>query len=165
MAEETQAAGAEAAGDGRQFALQRIFVKDASFENPRGIASFQGEWKPEVKLDLNMARNPIDDRNWEVILSLTITVKNGDETAFLVEVHQGGIFLCVGLDEEQTRQISNTVAANILFPYAREAVDNLSVKGGFPPLQIAPINFDALYQQALAQKDAEAGAESTEQTH
>jgi preprotein translocase subunit SecB len=109
-----------------------------------------------------MARNPIDEFNWEVLLSLTITVKNADETAFLVEVHQGGVFLCDGLDEDQTRQVLNTVAANILFPYAREAVDNLVVKGGFPPLQVAPINFDALYQQALVQKQAK---EAEEQTH
>ncbi|MFT6310719.1 MAG: preprotein translocase subunit SecB [Porticoccus sp.] len=164
MAEETPTAAvaAEAPTDERQFALQRIFIKDVSFENPRGVAAFKGEWKPEVNLDLNMARNPIDERNWEVLLSLTITVKNADETAFLVEVHQGGVFLCNGLDEDQTRQVLNTVAANILFPYAREAVDNLVVKGGFPPLQVAPINFDALYQQALTQKQAK---EAEEQTH
>ena len=112
-----------------------------------------------------MARNPVDERNWEVILSLTITVNNGGETAFLVEVHQGGIFLCTGLSEDDTRQVLNTVAANILFPYAREAVDNLAVKGGFPPLQVAPINFDALYQQALAQKQAKESAEGAEATH
>ncbi|MFT4997132.1 MAG: preprotein translocase subunit SecB [Chitinophagales bacterium] len=164
MAEETPTAAVatEAPTDERKFALQRIFIKDVSFENPRGVAAFKGEWKPEVNLDLNMARNPIDEFNWEVLLSLTITVKNADETAFLVEVHQGGVFLCDGLDEDQTRQVLNTVAANILFPYAREAVDNLVVKGGFPPLQVAPINFDALYQQALVQKQAK---EAEEQTH
>ena len=78
-----------------------------------------------------------------------------DKNAFLVEVQQAGIFFAAGIDEEPLKQLLATVAPNILFPYAREAIDALVVKGGFPPLMLSPVNFDALYQQAMAQQAAQ----------
>jgi len=96
------------------------------------------------------------------VLTLTVTAKMGEETAFLVEVQQAGIFYVVGIDGEPLRQVLATVGPNILFPYARESIDALVVKGGFPPLMLSPVNFDALYRQAVAQQAAQDGAGSTE---
>jgi len=155
MSEENNAIGqAGAQAQGAQLALQKIYVKDVSFESPRGHEAFNGEWRPEVNMDMNIGRKSVAGDNWEVVLSLTLTVKNGGETAFLVEVHQAGIFLCRGFTEDQLRQVQHTACPNILFPYAREAIDGLVVKGGFPAMMLAPINFDALYMQAVAQRNA-----------
>jgi preprotein translocase subunit SecB len=111
-----------------------------------------------VNVDLNNKSSRVDDQgNHEVVLTLTITATLEEQTAFLVEVQQAGIFFISGLEEDAMRQLLATVAPTILFPYAREAIDNLVVKGGFPALMIAPVNFDALYRQAVAQQAAEAG--------
>lgn len=152
MAEENQA-GANA--EQPQFSLQRIYVKDLSFEAPMGHQAFQKQWRPQVQLDLNTATDKIDDKNHEVVLTLTITAKQDDEAAFLIEVQQGGIFACDGFEPQQLHQVLNIMCPNILFPYAREAVDTVVTKGSFPPLMIAPVNFEALYQQALAKQQAE----------
>ena len=98
-----------------------------------------------------------------MVLTVTITAKVEEETAFLVEVQQAGIFFIKGFADEELRRIVGTAAPNILFPYARECIDTLCVKGGFPPVMLAPINFDAMYQQALAQ--AQAAPEGGEPTH
>ncbi len=149
MAEENAAAASEA----QQFALQRIFIKDLSFEAPQGAAAFKQQWQPQVNLDLNTRNGQLDADNYEVVLTLTVTAKQGEDTAFLVEVQQGGVFLCKGLEGEQLHQVLGSLCPSILFPYARETIDSLVVKGSFPPLMIAPVNFEALYQQALVQQD------------
>ncbi len=149
MAEENQAGGQ---ANQPQFALQRIYIKDLSFEAPQGHAAFQKQWRPQVQLDLNTATKKLDDKNYEVVLTLTITAKQEDEPAFLVEVQQAGIFGCDGFEPQQLHQVLNIMCPNILFPYARETVDTLVIKGSFPPLMVAPVNFEALYQQALAKQ-------------
>ena len=103
-----------------------------------------------------------EEGNHEVVLTLTITAKLEDQTAFLVEVQQAGIFFVAGIEGEALRLLVATVAPTILFPYAREAMDNLVVKGDFPPLMIAPVNFDALFRQAVAHQAADAPAEGAE---
>ena len=142
-----------------QFALQRIYVKDISFESPKSPEVFQTQWQPEVKLDLNTSNRPLEDGLFEVVLSLTITVDNGPEdnkeTAFVVEVQQAGVFLARGLGEEELHRTLGAFCPNVLFPYAREAVDNLVLRGSFPPLMLAPVNFDALYMQAREQQAQE----------
>ncbi len=138
--------------DQQQFALQRIYVKDLSFEAPLGPEAFRQQWKPKVKLDLNTKNAKAEDNIYEVVLTLTITAHQEDKTAFLIEVQQAGLFLCKGLEGDQLHQVLGSVCPNILFPYAREAVDNIVLKGSFPPLMIAPVNFDALYQQAMQQQ-------------
>jgi preprotein translocase subunit SecB len=116
-----------------------------------------------VNVDLNTRSSKADETgNHEVILTITVTAKMEDKSAFLVEVQQAGIFFAAGIEEDSLKQILATVAPNILFPYAREAIDALVVKGGFPPLMLAPVNFDALYQQAMAQQAAQGGGEVTE---
>ena len=98
-------------------------------------------------------------------LTITITAKVEEETAFLIEVQQAGIFFITGFEGEDLRRIVGTTAPNILFPYARECIDTLCVKGGFPPVMLAPINFDAMYQQALAQAQTAPAAEGDAATH
>lgn len=149
MAEE-QAANTQAPQ--QQFALQRIYTKDLSLESPNTPQIFKKQWQPQVNVDLGTKSDKIDEQgNFEVVLTITITAKVEEETAFLVEVQQAGIFFITGFEGEELRRILGTAAPNILFPYARECIDTLCVKGGFPALMLAPINFDAMYQQALAQ--------------
>lgn len=146
-----------------QFALQRIYMKDISFESPKAPEIFQKQWQPEVKLDLSTSNRPLEEGLYEVVLSLTATVENGSEggasdkkeTAFVTEVHQAGVFLAKGLDEEELHRTLGAFCPNILFPYAREAIDNLVLRGSFPPLMLAPVNFDALYMQAREQQSAQ----------
>ncbi len=143
----------------QQFAMQRIYTKDLSFESPSTPNVFKQQWQPKVNVDLNTKSDKLDDNgNFEVVLSITITAKIEEDTAFLVEVKQAGIFMVTGFEGENLRRILGTAAPNILFPYARETIDGLCVKGGFPPVMLAPVNFDALYQQALAQAQQEAPA-------
>lgn len=142
----------------QQFALQRIYVKDVSFETPGGIEVFRQAWKPRVNLEMNTRQNKIDDQNFEVVLTLSVTASQEDKTAFIVEIQQAGIFYVTGLEEQQLRQVLATVCPSILFPYAREAIDSLVVRGSYPPLMLAPVNFDALYVQAMRQQQEKAQA-------
>jgi len=144
----------------QQFAIQKIYIKDVSFESPNTPTIFTKEWQPDVSLDLNTNAHPIGEGVYEVVLSLTTTVKNQDETAFLVEVQQAGIFSISGFSEADMGQMLGSFCPNILFPYAREAISDLVTKGGFLPLLLAPVNFDALYAQHLAQQQQPETAET-----
>ena len=165
MAEEEVTAGA-AAAEGQaeqQFVMQRIYSKDMSFESPATPNIFKKQWQPQVNVELNTKSDKIDEQgNFEVVLTITVTSKLEEETAFLVEVQQAGIFMINGFEGEDLRRILGTAAPNILFPYARENIDSLCVKGGFPPVMLAPVNFDALYQQALVQAQNQAAADGAE---
>lgn len=162
MAEEDVVANQEEQPQ-QQFVMQRIYAKDLSFESPSSPDIFKKQWQPKVNVELNTKSDKIDDQgNYEVVLTITITSKVEEETAFLVEVHQAGIFLIKGFEGEDLRRIMGTAAPNILFPYARENIDALCVKGGMPPVMLAPVNFDALFQQALAQAKAQAEAGGAE---
>jgi preprotein translocase subunit SecB len=144
----------------QQFAVQRIYTKDLSFESPSTPAVFKKQWQPSVGVDLNTKSETLDgEGNFEVVLSITITAKTEEETAFLIEVQQAGIFSIQGIEGEDLRRVLGTAAPNILFPYAREIIDATCVKGGFPPLLLAPVNFDALYLQAISQ--AQSGESAT----
>ncbi|ACR11656.1 protein-export chaperone SecB [Teredinibacter turnerae] len=143
-----------------RFGIKRIYMKDMSFETPMGVQAFQVQWQPKVNQDLNTQVNKLDENHYEVVLKLTITVKmNDDKTAFLAEVHQAGLFEVAGLEAPQLQRLLSSACPEILFPYAREALDSLATRGGFPPLQLPPINFDALFSQAMnqAQQQAEQG--------
>ncbi|MDB5982046.1 MAG: secB [Pseudomonas sp.] len=133
-----------------QFSLQRIYVRDLSFEAPKSPAIFRQEWTPSVSLDLNTRQKSLEGDFYEVVLTLSVTVSNGDEVAFIVEVQQAGIFLIKGLDAASMSHTLGAFCPNILFPYARETIDSLVVRGSFPALMLAPVNFDALYAQELA---------------
>lgn len=143
-----------------EFNIQRIYIKDVSFEAPNTPQSFRTEWRPQVTLDIRTNATTLDPDNHEVVLTVTATVKLNDQTAFLAEVQQAGIFMIRSFPQDQVKQLLGSYCPNILFPYAREAVSDLVTRGGFPPLYLAPINFDLLYQQQLQQsqqKEGEAG--------
>lgn len=131
------------------FALQRIYIKDLSFESPNSPLVFQNEWKPQVTLDLNTRNQALSANQYEVVLALTITVKLEDKVAFIVEIQQAGVFLIDGLDPRQLAQTLGAFCPNILFPYAREAIDSVVLKGSFPALMLAPMNFDAIFMEAM----------------
>lgn len=159
MAEEQEVKQPEQAQ--QQFVMQRIYNKDLSYESPNSPEIFKKEWQPKVGVDLNTKSDKIDDTgNYEVVLTITLTAKVGEETAFLVEVQQAGIFFITGIEGDDLHRVLGTAAPNILFPYARENIDALCVKGGFPPVMLAPVNFDALYQQARAQAAEQAAQEA-----
>jgi len=151
-----------------QFAIQRVYTKDVSFETPNSPAIFQKDWKPEVKLDLDTRSNKLADDTYEVVLAVTVTVSVEEQTAFLAEVQQAGIFTIGNMPEAQLAHMIGAFCPNTLFPYARETVANLVNRGSFPQLNIAPVNFDALFasyvQQRAAEQEAVAAPSATE-TH
>ena len=162
MTEQAAAAPTDKKG---QFGIQRIFTKDVSFESPNVPEVFRQAWKPQINMDLNTSSKKIADDVYEVILTLTVTAKNEDKTAFLAEIHQGGIFKIEGLEGPALHQTLGAFCPNLLFPYAREAIDALVVKGSFPALMLAPVNFEAIYAQSLQQAKAQAEKPEAEQTH
>ncbi|MDF1765396.1 MAG: protein-export chaperone SecB [Gammaproteobacteria bacterium] len=142
-----------------QFALQRLYLKDASFESPRSPLVFQSEWQPKINFDIKTKSEKVQEGVYEVVLVLTVEAQLEEKPAFVVEVQQAGVFTAANFGDEQLEQLLATVCPNILFPYAREVVDNLVVKGSFPALMLSPINFDALYaQQKQAQAEQAASA-------
>lgn len=149
-----QANGAAAQTEQPQFALQRLYVRDLSFEAPKTPEVFRQEWQPAISVDLNTRQKPLGNDFHEVVLSVSVTAKNGEEVAFIAEVQQAGIFLVKGLDAASTSHTLGAFCPNLLFPYAREALDSLVVRGSFPALMLAPVNFDALYAQELARLQA-----------
>ncbi|MDH3633125.1 MAG: protein-export chaperone SecB [Gammaproteobacteria bacterium] len=148
----------------KQFAIQKLYVKDASFESPNSPRLFGFEkWNPKIELNISNEQKHIEEDLYEIVLKITVTVSHEDETAFLVEVQQAGLFKVGGFDEDQKKYLLGSQCLNILFPYAREAISDLSVRGGFPPLTLSPVSFDALYQQHLQRQQAEQG--ETDATH
>jgi preprotein translocase subunit SecB len=146
-----------------EFNIQRIFVKDISFECPNSPTIFKKEWAPEVSMDIDTKSQKLEDGVFEVVLTLTTTAKVGEEVAFLCEVQQAGIFSVGQLEGPQMAHCLNAFCPNILFPYARETVSSLVTRGTFPQLNLAPVNFDALFQNAMAQQQA-AEAEKVEES-
>ncbi len=148
-----------------QFALQRIYVKDMSFESPMEI-NMRSQGKPAVSQDLHTVVGKLGDNHYEVVLTITVTVKQEDKVAFLCEVHQAGLFQVAGADEASLKHMLSSMCPSILFPYAREAIDNMAIRGGFPPLLLPPVNFDAIYARAVAEAQAKAqGTEASGDVH
>lgn len=139
-----------------EFSVQRIYVKDASFEAPNTPAAFTKAWEPHTNMDLNARTTKLNDEHFEVVLTITVTVKNAEETAFLIEVQQAGLFRITGLEGQQLQHALGAFCPTMLFPYARENVDSLAVKGGFHALMLAPVNFDSLFAEQMKQQQEEA---------
>lgn len=134
----------------QKFEIQKIFVKDLSFEAPNSPKIFTEKWDPKTDVHIQTENNKLDEKVFEVAIVVTVTAKQGDSTAFLVEVKQAGIFFIENFPEEQQKQLLGSYCPNILFPFARETVAEMVGKGGFPQLLLNPVNFDALYQQHLS---------------
>lgn len=152
-----------AAESGKRFAIRKIYIKDVSFETPNSPQILTAEkWAPDVEISLGNRAITLGDNLHEVTLTVTVTAKLEDKTAYLVEVQQAGLFQATGYEPGELHELLGSYCPGLLFPFIREMVANLVVKGGFPQLLLAPVNFDALYAQhlqGLQQRDNQAQAE------
>lgn len=163
MSEENQTATENTAAPvAPQFAIQRVYTKDISFETPNSPEIFTKDWKPEVKLDLDTRSNKVADDTYEVILVLTVTATVEGQTAFLAEVQQAGLFNIGNLPEPQLAHAIGAFCPTTLFPYAREAIASLVNRGSFPQLNLAPVNFEALFASYVKQRAAQVQAAQAE---
>ena len=149
MAEEQQQA---------QFQLQKLYVKDVSFEVPNSPQVFQEEGQVEIKMNLAQRVENLAEGVHEVVLTVTVTASQSEKTAYLAEVQQAGIFTISGLNEQATHAALNTLCPHTLFPYARRSITDLVADGGFPPLVLQPINFDQVYAQRMQEAESETKA-------
>jgi preprotein translocase subunit SecB len=144
MATQQVPAGADTAAPSTTLALQGVYLKDCSFEAPQGPRS-NGEWNPQISLDLNTNVQPMGGDVREVVLTVTVSAKQGEQTLFLVEVKQAGAFVMQNLSPDEFKRAIGSLCPSVLFPYARAVVSQLVSQGGFPQLLLPPVNFDALY--------------------
>lgn len=142
----------------QHFDIQKVYLKDVSLETPNSPAIFTEQWQPQSEVRLETGATPLTQELFEVVLTVTVTAKLGDRTAYLAEVQQAGLFTLRGFDDPQMGHMLHAFCPNILFPFAREELASLIGKGGFPALLLNPINFDGLYMQRLQQQPAAAGA-------
>lgn len=157
MAEESQDTPNTPADGTRQVALQRIYCRDASLESPLTPQVFNRQWAPKVDVQVGTNIDGLGGNIYQVTLSITVTAKLEEDTAYLVEVHQAGIFQLIGFtDQAEVQSILGAYCPNVVFPFARETICDLVQRGGFPQLLLQPINFEALYMQHLEHSRAEA---------
>ena len=155
MATERDPAAPDTAPPTTTLALQGVYLKDCSFEAPQGPRS-NGEWNPQISLDLNTTVQPVAGDVREVVLTVTVSAKQADQTLFLVEVKQAGAFVMQNLSPEEYKRAIGSICPNVLFPYARAVVSQLVSQGGFPQLLLPPVNFDALYAASSQTEGASA---------
>lgn len=134
-----------------QFQIQKLYIKDVSFELPNAPQIFQETGQADVKMTLSQRVDELGEDVHEVVLTVTVTATVGEKTAYLVEVAQGGIFLVSGFNEQTKHAVINTLCPSTLFPYARHTISSMVTDGGFPPLTLQPVNFDQLYAQRMQQ--------------
>jgi len=145
----------------QQFAIQKIYLKDVSFESPNAPIIFtEGQFQPEINVQINTEAQTVNEDLHEVTLTVTVTAKQNDKTAFLVEVKQSGIFQMSGFEQEQMGGMLGAYCPEALFPFARETIADLVAKGGFPQVLLAPVNFNALYMQHQQQQQAQQSGET-----
>ena len=158
MAEQDQVAD-------KRMTINKIYVKDFSFESPQAPDIFQRSgWQPKTNLNLRSSHTPGEDDRHEIVLTITVEAMEDDKTCFLVELQQAGLFEIVGYEGDELKAIAGSFCPNILFPYAREAIAAMIQRGGFPEFVLQPINFDALFMQAQQQAQQQ-GAEGTMEAH
>ncbi len=154
MADEAANGAAEVTG--AQFNVQKIYLKNVSFEAPNAPAIFQESEAPQLQLNLNQKVARFDEGLYEVVLTITLTCTISEKTAYLAEVEQAGIFGLTGFDEQGLDMMLASYCPNVLFPYARQAVGDLIHHGGFPPFLLQPINFEAIYAEQQRQRAEQA---------
>jgi preprotein translocase subunit SecB len=140
----------------RQVLLQRIYLKDASVEVPQAPQIFTRQWAPQVDVQVGTATSAVSEGFYQVMLTLTVTAKQGEENGFLVEIHQAGIFQITGFPQEELQAVLAGYCPGIVFPFAREAVAELVQRAGFPPILLQPINFEAMYAEHVARSRGQA---------
>lgn len=129
------------------FGIRRIYIKDISFESPRAPFSFSSQWKPAIDIQIHNSNRPLEEGLHESSLKISLTGKLEDKTVFIIEVLQAGIFHIVNMSDKEKEEILEIICPTTLFPYIREHIDNLLTKANFPPLMLAPINFEAIYRK------------------
>ena len=139
---------------GARLGIDRIYLRDLSFESPRAPGVFASEWKPRFRFELDTRAERLDDGRFEVVLVLNLEARSGEHTLFMVELQQAGIFRIEAAGEEEHREALGVACPEVLFPYARETLDTLLVKGTFPPFMLAPVSFDTLYAEARKRHEA-----------
>lgn len=139
----------------QRLTIQRIYLKDLSFEAPNAPDTFQQKWQPQLHLDLNSNVHDLKENHYEVELRITATVKNDEEVVFLVEVVQAGIFLIEGFSDQALDHCLKSYCLSVLFPYGREVISDVVARATFPQFILSPINFDALYAQQMKEKENE----------
>lgn len=138
----------------RQFALQRIYLKDVSFESPASPQVFTQPWQPQARIEVDTRATRLPDDRYEIVITLTLTAQQDNKTVLLIEIQQAGLFWIAGINERAMPSILHVTCPTMLFPYLREAVDNLSLKGGFPPVLLVPFDFATLHRNSLTQQSA-----------
>lgn len=163
--ETTQPEASKTEAPAQAFKIQRVYLKDVSYESPQAPKVFIGgtNWQPNVSLHLNTESTKLENDMYEVVLTVTATVKLNEEVAYLAEVKQAGLFLVKGFEQARMGPMLGSFCPNLLFPFAREEIASLVQKGGFPQLLLEPVNFDALYAQHLESAKQNAPAPGTSQ--
>ena len=149
----------------QHFDIQKVYLKDVSLETPNSPLIFTEQWQPQTEVRLETGATPLAADVFEVVLTITITTKIGERTAYLAEAQQAGLFTLRGFDEPQMGHMLHAFCPNILFPFAREELASLIGKGGFPSVLLNPINFDGMYLQRLQQQQAQAAGAAPPATH
>ena len=164
---DTESAAAASEAPQQFFKIQRVYLKDVSYESPQTPAVFVGNtsWQPNVSLHLNTESTKLENDVYECVLTVTATVKLGEEVAYLCEIKQAGLFLVRGFDQQRLGPMLGSFCPNLLFPFAREEIASLVQKGGFPQLLLDPVNFDALYAQHVQAAAAKQNAPAPETEH
>ena len=152
MTEQTPAAAGDTVAQQAQFTVEKIYVKDVSFEAPNAPAVFTEQGQPQLNKNLNQKDARLEGDLFEVVLGVTLTCTLGDKTVYLAEVEQAGIFGLTGFDDRNLDMMLGTYCPNVLFPYVRQSVSDLITNGGFPPFYMQPINFEALYAEGLRRR-------------
>jgi preprotein translocase subunit SecB len=154
---DTDQAGAQAQATAG-FSIEKIYVKDLSLENPGAPLSFKQQEAPQIEIGLRTSGDQIEPDVYESVLTITLTAKTGDKTLFLVEAAQAGIFTIRGVPQDQLQGLLAVHCPTVIFPYIRETLADAVARAGFPPVHLAPINFEALYAQQIAQPTPRAAA-------
>ena len=162
MSETTPAPAAPAtdASQGPIFGIEKLYVRNVSFESPGAPHSFNETSAPELSLNLNQRAQPVSDVLWEVVLTVTLTCKSGDKTLYLAEAEQAGLFAITGFDAANTDALVGIQCPMVLYPFARQVINDLIQAGGFPPFLLQPLNFEGLYAENLRQRAAQQAAGS-----
>lgn len=149
-----------------QVAVQKVYVRDGSVEVPAGPRIFTEEMQPELNVDLNSRVEQIEGDAYEVAITVTVTAKQGDKTAYIVEVQQAGVFHVSGFEQDaQKNHVLGAYCPGVLFPYVRESVSDMVQRAGFPPFLLQPVNFDALYQEQQQRRAQQQDAAASSQPH
>jgi preprotein translocase subunit SecB len=148
----------------QKITIQKIYLKDFSFESPQTPQVFtEGKWNPKTNLNLRSTHSTGSGDLHEVVLTITVETKHEDKTLFLIELQQAGLFQIAGYNEQEFAAVVGSFCPNLLFPYAREAISGIVSRGGFPELLLQPINFDALYAQTRAEMQNRTAAQAVVQ--